>query len=180
MTMPPRWFESRKISIYWNMGFIYLVINYMIFKFASDMSLYFFVLTTLSMVLWFIPKRKGFAKRGVGFVVENNAAEWLENRMEKSGMQIKKGIRMRYGDIDIYIPEYKIVIDVKAFGHIDNRVTQPKIISSLQRQIAYTGARVGVIWLPRSNTSELREIRKNIYAISGKETLIQFIHEKLY
>lgn len=178
--MTPGWFEGRKISIYLNMGFIYFLINAMIFNFARDMFLYFFVLSTLSVILWFVSKRKGFAKRGVGFVIENSAAEWLETRMGKSGVQIKKGIRMRYGDIDIYIPEYKIVVDVKAFGSIDNRVTQPKIISSLQRQMAYTGSRVGVIWLPRTKAAEVYEIGRNMYAISGKETLIRFIDEKLH
>jgi len=177
--MPPNWFENRKIKIYWDMVFIYTVINGLIFKFAKDMFLYFFVLTTLSLILWFVSKRKGFAKRSVGFVIENSAADWLEKRLEKNGMRIKKGIRMRYGDIDIYIPEYKIVIDVKAFGSIDNRVTQPKIISSLQRQIAYTGSRIGVIWLPRTKIFEVQEIGRNLYAISGKETLIQFIEKNL-
>lgn len=178
--MTPGWFEGRKISIYLNMGFIYFLINVMIFNFAEDMFLYFFTLTTLSVILWFVSKRKGFSKRGVGFIVENSAAEWLEKRMEKSGVQIKKGIRMRYGDIDIYIPEYRVVIDVKAFGNIDHRVTQPKIISSLQRQMTYTGSRVGVIWLPRTKKSEVHEIGRNMYAISGKETLIQFIEERLH
>jgi hypothetical protein len=176
--MAPIWFENRKLFIYLEMTFLYVGINGLIYKFAHEMFLFFLITTTATALIWWLSKRKNFSRRDVGFVIEQNAVAWLEKELAVIGIKVRKGIRMKYGDIDIHLPQLRVVIDVKAFGQIDQRVMAPKILASVRRQIDFTGARLGIIWLPRSKQTEIKMISGNVYVVSGKENLLKFFEEK--
>lgn len=134
------------------------------------------VATVLFVIGWMATK-KGFKKRGQGLRVEDNSAQWLKDELSKSGIDVRLSVKMRYGDIDIYIPSKKMVIDVKAYHRIDGRIKTQGALRSIHFQLSYVNAQTAVFWLPNAHGKEVVEIEPRAYVVCGKKALLRFIEE---
>jgi hypothetical protein len=169
------WFLRKKGKAYYQLYKIYGVLLISLYVFMDKKS--FIVLSAIITILLIIVikyYKRDFKKRSHGLNVEDDMASWLKNQLSLKGIPILTSVKMNYGDIDISIPSRNMVIDVKAYKKIDDRIYDDNLHRSLQRQIKYAMADVAVVWLPHARKEILR-IGDNIVVVGGRWTLVNAI-----
>ena len=113
-------------------------------------------------------------KRGHGLIVEREAYEFLKNNTNFE-IEFRKELDDG-GDIDIYIKDLGIAIDVKAYRKIDKRIFSSNNIRSYNRQ--RNNADKVVVWLPNAEDTVVYNKAFNITIIGGKTAMLNYLNKK--
>lgn len=97
-------------------------------------------------VLGFILAKKDIKKRKHGLSLEKKAYEYLKKNIPYK-LEFRKKLKTG-GDVDIYVKDLKIAIDVKAYRKIDKRIFTVQNLRSFERQKEI--ANKLIIWLPNA------------------------------
>ncbi len=100
-------------------------------------------------VLGFVLAKKNLSKRKYGLSLEKKAYKYLKNQVPYK-LEFRKKLRDG-GDIDIYVKDLGIAVDVKAYRKIDKRIFTAQNLRSFERQKKY--ANNLIIWLPNAKGS---------------------------
>jgi len=113
-------------------------------------------------------------KRGHSLIVEREAYEFLKNNTNFD-IEFRKELDDG-GDIDIYIKDLGIAIDVKAYRKIDKRIFSSNNVRSYNRQ--RNNADKVVVWLPNAEDTVVYNKAFNITIIGGKNAMLNYLNKK--
>lgn len=166
------WLQKKKSASFSDLLYMYIGSNVFMYVFVGEYFWVGIVISSLAIAYAWEYYKKLYKKRTTGLKVEDTSSAWLIKQMGKRGVSVEASVQMKYGDIDIYLPELKIVIDVKSYRKIDSRVESPSNMKSMRRQMAWTDSDLGIIWLPQVKTSDPVKIEDGIWVVTGKRGIL--------
>jgi len=176
------WFWKKILSSYSFSSFLILagllfVFLSVIFTFHKPNFVLAITLITVGIVCFSsgISIIKNIKKRAFGISLEKEAYRFLRKNTVYE-MEFRKNIKDG-GDIDIYVKDLKVAIDVKAYKKIDNRIFSDKNIKSYLRQSKI--AKKVVVWLPLCKSKKIIH-KENFDIVTGKETILNYLKEIYY
>ena len=97
-------------------------------------------------ILGFILAKKNLSKRKHGLSLEKKAYKYLKKQLPYK-LEFRKRLRSG-GDVDIYVKDLGIAIDVKAYRKIDKRIFTAQNLRSFERQKEVADKLI--VWLPNA------------------------------
>lgn len=171
--MRPIWLnrkkEKRRNDIFW----LLVVLNIFVYIFSKEFLPFSVIASIIVGTIAFKRTKKEFSKRSDGLVIEDKEGLWLESIFSQHGIKLKRSIKMRYGDIDIFLPDLGIVIDVKGYRSPKGAASIQNL-KSLDRQLQHSGAHTAILWLPYAVPRNIEKYNEKVYIISGRKKIISF------
>jgi len=170
----PSWFIKKVILRNTGYTFLFLIIGVVGSYYLSKVNLIIGLVFFGTMLIGAKAFIDNMDKRGHGLIVEKEAYEFLKNNTNFD-IEFRKELDSG-GDIDIYIKDLDIAIDVKAYRKIDKRIFSSNNVRSYNRQ-RNNSDRV-VIWLPNAEDTVKYNKNFNITIIGGKNTMLNYLNKK--
>lgn len=162
----PFWFLRERFSAYFWVTATSMFGFFLIYKDEMIFGIIVLLIATAS----FFSVREDFKRRKYGLLLEEKAYRFLKENVPYR-LEFRRGLE-NGGDIDIYIPELSVAIDVKAYRKIDRRIFQDRNKRSIARQkeIAYKV----IVWLPNAQENKIKNY-KDFTVVCGWQPMVGFL-----
>ena len=162
----PFWFLKERFFTYLGIMLVVLFSGYLFYKGQALAGL---IVLSFSLAAFF-SARDSFKRRKHGILLEEEAYRFLKEKIPYD-IEFRKKLKSG-GDIDIYIPDLNIAIDVKAYRKIDKRIFQDRNRRSIARQkeIAYKV----IVWLPNAQENRIKNY-KDFIVVCGWQPMVGFL-----